>query len=455
LTKYKDWYVYIAVFIYTIYLIFGNLGRIIPTPFFINSISILELALYLLVGLIILFKWKHYYTLVKKNREILFLSLVIFIFSLLGLMYHKGENINLFIYSIRLIIQIISIFVFGDIFNKLFNKDVMKFINFIIITFIIYTVLGWVIYFNFPNAADLWVFLNKYNITFAGDPHVHRLMGGFLDPNFAAGIIILPILLCIYKYFHSEKNQYMYLVIADYFFLCLIYTYSRSGLLGLILSGGIICLINSKYIFQNIKSSIRKAIPIIGSLLIIFVMLNLPAVQQQTRVDNSQSNETNQIEDVQTQDEEETPIDRFLGRFINIGNDPSALHRVSDFRVGIHFLTKSWYTFLFGIGYNYIQHDVNTGLSALDSSILNTIITFGFIGTSSLIFMFIKIGKKTVRNVKAYNKSLLKYISGYMISAIIISNFNNLLYYQYFIMLFGSFLMYFYLNDDTTKENIN
>ncbi|MFZ7121896.1 MAG: hypothetical protein ACOWWH_13235, partial [Eubacteriaceae bacterium] len=146
-----------------------------------------------------------------------------------------------------------------------------------------------------------------------------------------------------------------------------------------------------------------------------------------------------------TQIKKENPLNRLFGRFINIKNDQSALHRFNDFLVGISYMIESPYIFLFGIGYNYIQYDLNTNLTALDSSVINTIICFGIFGTSLILYVLIRMIKKTIKNISRFSTNVLPFILAYIISSIIISNFNNLLYYQFYIVYFGSFLGYFYL----------
>lgn len=124
-------------------------------------------------------------------------------------------------------------------------------------------------------------------------------------------------------------------------------------------------------------------------------------------------------------------------------NDSSTSHRFNDMKIGIQFFSNSSIlVMLFGIGYSFIKNDLNiVVLNSLDSSLLNTIICFGIVGTIFLSIFIIKFLYK-IRTEK-FN-ALFNYVIIYIISSLILCNFNNLLYYQFYVMMILPFLVYMY-----------
>ncbi|WP_326511631.1 O-antigen ligase family protein [Clostridium intestinale] len=335
-------------------------------------------------------------------------------------------------YCIRLVGQLVSTFVIGEIFIIRFGKNFTKLINYIIGIFVIYSIIGWGILSAFPESYKLWDFLQQYGIFFGGDPHVGRFYGSFFDPNFASSIIVFPILLCLYLYFKSNKGINLYLLLSLYFINCIIYSYSRSGVLGLSIGLFIIGIVHLYNIIKGREKFNKKIIIFsIGLILLISIIL----------IFNSEV------------------LGRLTGRFVNMQNDPSALHRFDAMQMGAEhltgsnpedptsFMSSSIYKILMGIGYNYIKVDLNLQLTALDSSIFNTFICFGVLGTILLCITFGIYIKKVFKNISKYNSKIGRYTLGYMMAALAICNFNDLLYYQFFIILFMSFLNYIYLID--------
>ena len=423
---------YIIIAYFAIYLILGNFPRFITSTWLPSNISVSELILLLITSIYILLNIRRYLNLLKIKKIYFAFIGVIILFSVMGVIYHKGEAIQSFLYCIRLVGQLIATFVIGDIFNIKFRKQINKLIKFILGIFFVYTLIGWAILIAFPESIDFWEYLKQFGIVFFGDPHIGRFYGSFFDPNFASSIIVFPLILSIYLYFKDVKKINLYLFLSLYFMNCIIYSYSRSGILGLAVSLFVIGLV---YLFNIIKGKEKfdKKIIVfsIGVILLIGIILMT----------------NNEV------------IPRLTGRFVGISNDPSAQHRFDSIQIGTEHLTNKdskdvarlfsspIYKLLMGIGYNYIKVDLKTGLSALDSSLLNTFICFGIIGTMLILITFGGYLKSVFRNISRYNRKIGRYILGYILAALIICNFNDLLYYQFFIVTLMSFLNYIYLLD--------
>jgi len=423
---------YIIIIYFALYLILGNFPRFIKATWLPSNISVSEILLLLLTGVYAVINLKLYIKLLKMKRIYFIFIGIILIFSVMGVIYHKGQAIQSFLYCIRLVGQLIATFIIGHIFNIKFKKNFKKVIDLILGIFFIYTLIGWTILIIFPESIDFWLYLKKFGIIFYGDPHIGRFYGSFFDPNFASSIIVFPLLLCLYLYFKDNRRISLYLFLSLYFINCIIYSYSRSGILGICIGLFVIGLIHFINIIKG-KENFNKNIIIfsVGFILLIVIIL----------VTNSEV------------------IPRLTGRFVGISNDPSAQHRFDSIQIGADHLlsndskevstlfTSPIYKILMGIGYNYIRVDLRTGLSALDSSILNTFICFGVLGTILLLITFGKYLKSIFRNTLKYNKKIGRYILAYILAALAICNFNDLLYYQFFIITFMSFLNYVYLLD--------
>ncbi|MDI6603794.1 MAG: hypothetical protein QME35_01410 [Thermoanaerobacteraceae bacterium] len=257
----------------------------------------------------------------------------------------------------------------------------------------------------------MWTKLEQFGIIFNGDPHVRRLLGTYFDPNFFGNIIIFPTLLSLYSYYRYDKRYIIYFL---FFSLSIVYTFSRSSLFGFIISLSIIAItMFISFIYKRYlnKKTIYLGIVII-ILSIIFAMFNY------------------------------NEFERLVMRFANIMNDASATHRFRDFYLGIKIIYKSFYILLFGTGYNYVQNDLRLNLTSLDSSILNTLISLGTLGTIIVFILIINYLRKIYRNLADEYHSLYLYIISYLISSVVMSNFNNLLYYQFYIMTILPFLIF-------------
>lgn len=420
------------IFIYFgVYLILGNFPRFIRISGLPNNISISELLLFSIIIIYGLLNFKHYINLLKIKKIYFMFVAVILLFSVIGVIYHKGTAIQSFFYCIRLVAQLLSTFIIGEIFVIKFGRDFGKLINYILGIFFIYTIIGWIMLFMFPQSDILWSFLSEFGIVFGGDPHIGRFYGSFFDPNFASSIMVFPFLLSLYMYLENSNKRYEYLILSLYFINCIIYSYSRSGILGIAIGIFVVGLIHIFNIIRK-KEKFNKKIFIfaIGFILLIVLIL-------------ATNNEV---------------IARLTGRFVGISNDPSAQHRFDTMQIGAEHLTSDnsdvstlfsspIYKILMGIGYNYIKVDLKTQLTALDSSILNTLICFGAIGTILICITFYGYLKKVFNNILKYNKSIGRYVFAYILAALAICNFNDLLYYQFFIISFISFLNYIFLLD--------
>jgi hypothetical protein len=93
-------------------------------------------------------------------------------------------------------------------------------------------ILSVILFVAFNHSANLWDLLATIGLRFQGDPHVGRFVSIYFDPNFYAGIAIIPLILSIYLY--KITNHKKYFVTAVLFICSIILTGSRSGFATLI-----------------------------------------------------------------------------------------------------------------------------------------------------------------------------------------------------------------------------
>jgi putative inorganic carbon (hco3(-)) transporter len=133
------------------------------------------------------------------------------------------EFIVSFLYLLRFAAYISIYFVVAG-FDLNFKR---KIFTFLIISGSLVVLIGFLQYFLYPNLRNLYYL--------GWDEHLYRLFSSFLDPNFAASVISLFLILLISILFlgiGKRKNTNLFLVFLSIIsFIALLLTYSRSGYL--------------------------------------------------------------------------------------------------------------------------------------------------------------------------------------------------------------------------------
>ena len=309
-------------------------------------------------------------------RKSLSLVIVIFTYSLYGVLLN-GFDLPSVLYSFKLVGMIFAGVALGDTLIK------ERAAPFLIKIYVALLFGGVIIFFLFPRAEIFFALLEGYGVHFTGDPHVRRFISPLFDPNYYAAIACVPMIL---TWQMREKKSHFYLSIL--FFFSILLTFSRSGIataFGVIFFGGIL---------EKKKQSLK-------------LLLILPAALIFHK-----------------------ELGYLINRTIHIFDDPSALHRLRTLKYGLrHFLELP----LFGIGYNFIPAYLQqeSGLLGIDSSLLTTLITFGLIPTLCALFFGILWSFKRWKTFSPTHKWLYIYLA---ISILFTSQFNNLLYYQFWLI---------------------
>jgi hypothetical protein len=85
------------------------------------------------------------------------------------------------------------------------------------------TTLGFIQYFWYPDLRNL--------MYLGWDPHLGRMFGSLLDPNFLGIVLVMMIFITWYAYEHSRKFEYVAVVFLE--LIALFLTYSRGSILAL------------------------------------------------------------------------------------------------------------------------------------------------------------------------------------------------------------------------------
>ncbi len=394
------------LFILCFFIIFGNLGRIG------SSFNITEIAILLIFSLSFFLKK------IQKRILVSLLSLLLLILlSMIVGIIKFSLNFDGISYSIRLIIQILSIYSIAyTLLNYEKNQhDFNRIINSYINVYIYLSIISIIILFLFPNSVDFWSFLSNFGIIIDGDPHVNRIVSTYFDPNFFGNILLLPFLLTVIqlKYYPSKLNVFKLLILA----FTLIFTFSRSTIASMFL------LIFLYYIYQvytSLKSGkIQKNLIYTG----ILFLLTIPVFANNSYIS-----------------------ERLVQRFSSTSsNDGSTMARIESYNIGRELFYNNP---ILGTGFNFtleIQKKLRGGIG-IDSSIQSILIGFGIIGSMFLVFLlfiFIVSIYNSYKRAKNYEREISFFYVIYLILSILfLSNFNQLLFYPFWMIPTLSFGIY-------------
>lgn len=390
--SFKDLHARILLLCFSLFLITGNFFRLLSLPPFPSHFSVVEVCLYALA-------FPLYFSSLKKSQALL---VGILFSTIYGTGIH-GLNIPSVLYAAKLIAMIATGVAVGDLCFKKFGREIENCFSFFIKIFSAILLLGGVIFFCFPRANDFFVFLNSHGVHFFGDPHQKRFISPFFDPNFYSAIACIPMILS-----WLLRKKFVYFVLSFLFFLSIIITWSRSGIaacLMLIVVAKMIQLYTNAFHAKRFIGLVFL-IPLLGGSLFFF----------------------------------STEFHIFWDRFVHILDDGSAYARWITFQSGLKYFVQ--YPF-FGMGYNYLSPFVleELGILAIDSSLLLTLINFGLIPSLLFalagVFWTLRRFPRFFRLKEEYPLLLqaFSWLYVYMlISVLFTSQFNNLLYYQFWLV---------------------
>lgn len=366
--------VYRKLLLYTFALFFvvGNFFRFIPLQAFPSNFSLLEGILYALA-------LPLYFS--RFRKSFLFI-VVVFTSTLYGSLLYGFDGTSV-LYSFKLLGMVAA----GSVVGEALHRE--GGLPFLIKIFVFTLAIGALIFLFFPRAHTFFQLLEGMGIRFLGDPHERRFISTFFDPNYYCAIAIIPLILT-----WQMRHQKPYFALSLLFFLSILLTFSRSGIAAALL----VILAGASLQIKKTHFKLLRFLPLL-------LFLGLPFLFSQE-------------------------FAYFTSRLVHFLDDPSAQNRFATFQFGIStFLEHP----LFGIGYNYLPHFLKeeSHLMGIDSSFLTTLLTFGLIPTLAFATYGVIWTVKKWRRFTPLFKWLYFYL---LISILFTSQFNNLLYYQFWLI---------------------
>ena len=334
----------LTLLIVTLIFPFGQLLRITIDNISFPAIDIAVFCL-LLINLIYRFKKKR---LKPQNNHFLIFLIFAWLSLIINLFNYRIYSPKPILYLIRLSTYLLF-FVF-PLTPKLIPPKFHRLFQISIISSIIFSILQYLYWPNFTYFDSLnW------------DPHLHRLVGSFLDPTFTA-LIFLVFLLQIF----FNKNQPLKKVIIIISYIAIALSYNRSTLLSLLFAFFLIA--------RQLKNKKIFLISLVIVLCTLFILPRRPG-------------------------------------------EGTKLERISTIKAKIENYKEAYQTFsqspIIGHGYNtlYFVRQINNPLShsnfGFDNSLLTILSTTGIIGATLFVLGLIRLVKNSSPSKKILISTVL------------------------------------------------
>lgn len=350
---------------------------------------------------------------VKRKQEIrfgksiilLFLWSILSIFLILinGIFIYRfsvHDILVAFMYLFRFVYSILFVYIVAR-YIKWQNKQIatLKYVNFL---YILTCIIGIFQLIFYPVANDWYDLFQSFGVDWIGDPHIDRLVSTDFDPNYFASCLLIGVAVNFILLRYERKsglangrNIKRYFIFILYV-ISMLLTKSRSGILGLAIFFIIYFLLAFDF------SSIRLRHLVTGGVILCVALYLLVF----------------------------SDIDVFV-RIRSVFTDASAGARFDSWAKGFEIIAK---TCLMGIGYNlygaynlrfYNADAMSNAVAGMDSSLQFVFVTTGIIGFIIFLAHIYYLWREAGKSFET--KSVI-------IAALIISNFNNLLFYSLWLM---------------------
>ncbi len=360
-----------------------NLGDRFPVK--LAELASLPLLLYFFVRKIELFGYRKYILgwLAIGTMGALF-GMVLFNFTIQQVAYGL-------MYGIR----ILHLLLITCVISKVLSDNGIDLIRVILHCYSMVCFIGFFQLIVFPIAFDWYSVFNQIGAYWPNpDPHQGRMLSTYLDPNFLASCLCIPASISLFKWRNDSNSRYV--LYFALFAIAIVMTNSRSGFLGL-----------AVVVFYFSITSLRgktflKSIFMVGCALC--ALCALCAFEAEV-----------------------------LSRIMSISSDASAGARFVSWDFSLKAFSSNP---LLGVGFNLIgafRENVFQGIVTdsagygVDSSLLLILVCTGLTGFVYAIYVLLK---DVFGMTNAFgDKTILRALMAVGLSALIICNFNNLLFY--------------------------
>lgn len=363
------------------------------------------------------------------------------------------------LYSVRIAHLLVLTSIIFDIFKK--NKiETKKALNFILISYLIVSVIGFIQMIFFPIANDFYDVFYAIGIYYANpDPHIERLISTYFDPNFFSCCLLIPTIISLYLYSKDKDKKYLAYYIV--YLVAIILTVSRSGLLGLFIVLALFILFNIKIVKRKLHFEANTLKVILCTLIVSLVLYftgNFKAINRIEETLSSMFNKETINEVISNNDNNSTNNNQNSDNTDSQNSsdkiDDSALARFKSWEFALDIMKKNP---VVGIGFNMIgvhkdrlKMNENTAMQyGVDSSLLLIAMTTGLIGVCYFAYIVIKYCKMLIKN---WNNIYAKSIIIILVSSFIVCNFNNLLFY--ILWLFPLLLIMKFFNCELVEQEV-
>ena len=411
------------------YIVFGNaltfnLGGRLPIKL---SEIVLILASVPLILKEVLLPFLNGKKVLGKSIKLLFywglLSVFLYFFSSFMYGFTFNDNVYAALYLVRFLFTAFVGYLIAVYFKE--SGKVRRALKFTVFCYFLVGVIGIFQYIFYPTAFDWYEIFWSIGVYFPdADPHLGRLVSTYFDPNYLASCLTVPIAILMFffaeengKFFdRSAKKTFGTFFLFLFFLIIIFLTESRSGILG-------VSVLLFFYLFltgfrkNKINLSVFSCLLLICLVALVLVLFSDISVFERIRK-------------------------VFLG-------DASADLRFISWKKGFEILTD---TLFLGIGYNnygtyaemkYGIEFISSGYGN-DSSLLLILVTTGIIGFVLFMVHLVDL----LRTVKS-----IKIMLSLTVSALIICNFNNLLFYGLWVLPF--YFVNFLLSGGKNNEGLD
>ncbi|ADQ05795.1 conserved hypothetical protein [Caldicellulosiruptor hydrothermalis 108] len=424
--KIKTMFSTAGIILYVFYILTGNFSRIIKLSFFPRSISLIEVSILAFVGIFFIYEL----TLLREDKNLLkkvslndldtvevLLSLML-LSILVNYIIYKF-NILPLLYYLRFFSLVYFAFIIYLFLN--FKRNISKIEWFYTQIGLLLCIIGWIIYFIEPDTERLNKFFEQQGIYLNLDPHKFRLIGNIFDPNFFGNILVMFISITMISFLseslQDKKSLIQKVILLIFFNVTLLKTVSRSSILGLFLVVFFNTALIGSWSFAKKKIEIFKKLILVDSILLFTTLLD-------------------------------KDFYKIFERIKSIPVDNSAHARIQSWNSALDYIEKTPIKLLIGDGYGFLNIKYGLQFIGFDSSFLNLILYCGLLGTVFfLVWLFKKIYKvyQNIRYEELDVKLHFVNLFSLLLTYFVISWFNNLLFYQFWLVLFLPY--YYFLTD--------
>lgn len=315
--------------------------------------------------------------------------------------YSIQEAIRGLLYNLRFTIFLFYTSIFAKYISKHFAYRRVE--NCIILAFTIVCFVGFLQLIFFPVAYDFYALFWKIGVYWPNaDPHIGRLLSTYLDPNYLSSCLLIPVYLLIKRIVSERKSRTVNILLLVITVIAILLTKSRSGFLGLAIIA----------VMHLISWLFSKKVPFYAKMLIVAIFIAFPIFMLTSNIG-------------------------VIVRLRSGVSDGSSTARFDSWKMGLQIFKNNP---IFGIGYNmtgaykskFSLPIADSTVNGMDSSLIMILSCSGILGFSLYLIYFFKLFSN--RKISLTYKSL-------MAAGLVICNFNQLLFYQFWLVL-TSILLY-------------